>query len=127
MGQNRKIYYKGMDPNLLSGLMSKNKRCVPKNKRKRDLYKMSFESSFKKDAPKNLIVMYDISSEKTSERNWFRRQLVSFGYVMIQRSVWVGPSPLPKEFVAYVKSIGLEDNLISFKLAQSYKNKKRGL
>lgn len=127
MGQNRKIYYKGMDPNLLLALASKKKRHIPKNKRKRDFYKISFDSPFGKDASKNLIVMYDIPSSKTNERNWFRRQLISFGYVMIQRSVWVGPSPLPKEFITYVKNIGLEKELISFKLAQSYKNKKRGL
>ncbi|MCX6717161.1 MAG: hypothetical protein NTU76_00605 [Candidatus Taylorbacteria bacterium] len=39
---------------------------------------------------------------------------------MIQRSVWVGPSPLPKDFIDYVKSIGLRDKLKTFKLAKSY-------
>ena len=27
---------------------------------------------------------------------------------MIQRSVWVGPSPLPKDFVEYLREIGLK-------------------
>ena len=26
-----------------------------------------------------------------------------FHYVMIQKSVWRGPSPLPKEFLDYIK------------------------
>jgi len=67
--------------------------------------------------------MYDVAEEKKKERDWFRRQLKNFGYVMIQRSVWVGPSPLSKEFVDYVKEIGLQDHLKTFKLAKAYTGK----
>ena len=42
---------------------------------------------------------------------------------MIQRSVWVGPSPLPKEFLDYVKTIGLQNYLKTFKLAEAYTGK----
>lgn len=84
---------------------------------------MAFSSPFGKDSPKNLIVMYDVLEEKKKERDWFRRQLKNFDYVMIQRSVWVGPSPLPKEFLDYVKAVGLQDNLKVFKLAKAYSEK----
>ncbi len=127
MNKKRKIYYKGMDSDPLNIFSSNKDRCVPKSERKRDFYKKSFESHFKKDSPRDLIVMYDIPSEKKGERDWFRRQLINFGYTMIQKSVWVGPSPLPAEFVKYVKKIGLENSLISFKLEKPYKNKKMGL
>lgn len=43
---------------------------------------------------------------------------------MIQRSVWVGPSPLPKEFLDYVKEIKLEDKFKTFKLSKGYNTKK---
>ncbi len=88
--------------------------------RKRNLYYVSFPSNFKKDAPKNLIVMYDIRHELKKERDWFRRQLINYGYVMIQKSVWVGPSPLPKEFLDYLKVIKIGDSFKTFKLAKSY-------
>jgi hypothetical protein len=39
---------------------------------------------------------------------------------MIQKSVWVGPSPLPKDFLDYVKSIGLLNQLKTLKLAKPY-------
>ena len=42
---------------------------------------------------------------------------------MIQRSVWVGPSPLPIEFSSYLKEIKLGDNLKTFKLARGYGEK----
>lgn len=79
-----------------------------------------FHSMFAETAPKNLIVMYDIPHEKKKERDWFRRHLKKFNYIMIQKSVWVGPSPLPKDFLDYVKSIGLLNQLKTFKLAKPY-------
>lgn len=82
-----------------------------------------FNYSFPENSPKDLLLMYDIPEEKKPEREWFRRHLHKFGYVMIQKSVWVGPSPLPKEFMDYVKKIGLKNNLKTFKLAKGYISK----
>ena len=82
------------------------------------LYK--FATKIDENMPKNLLVIYDIPEEKVRERNWFRYHLKKFHFVMIQRSVWVGPSPLPKEFMAYVKEIKLNDSLKTFKLAKGY-------
>lgn len=79
-----------------------------------------FSPSFPKDAPKNLIVMYDIPQERKAEREWFRFHLKKFGYKIIQKSVWVGPSPLPKEFVNYIKKIYLNDAVKVLKLAKPY-------
>jgi len=70
---------------------------------------------------KNLLVMFDIPVEKKGEREWFRWHLKKFGYIMIQHSVWVGPSPLPKEFLDYVKSIKLDKCIKTFKLEKPYK------
>lgn len=79
-----------------------------------------FVYNFKNTAPRDLIVMYDIPTEKKKEREWFRRHLQKFGYIMVQKSVWVGPSPLPKDFLNYVKKIGLSDQLRTLKLAKPY-------
>lgn len=81
---------------------------------------MTFYSPFEKTAAKNLIVMFDIPEGQKAEREWFRYQIREFGYEMIQRSVWVGPSPLPKEFVDYLKEIKLKDCIKTFKLAKPY-------
>ena len=96
------------------------KTRIKQDHRKKKFYHLTFESEFKEDAPKNLIVMYDIPHEKKKERDWFRRQLRNFDYIMIQKSVWVGPSPLPQDFLNYIKIIGLKDKLKTFKLAKSY-------
>lgn len=66
-----------------------------------------FDYNFALNAPRDLIVVYDIPYNKRKERDWFRRHLQKFGFIMIQKSVWLGPSPLPNDFLDYVKSIGL--------------------
>ena len=103
--------------------IKKNSKASPK----RSSYFISFLSPFQKDSPKNLIVMYDISSIQRRERDWFRRQLVKFGFVMIQKSVWVGPSPLPKDFLDYLKEIKIRDSFKTFKLAKPYGPNKKVL
>lgn len=87
-------------------------------------YKL-FIHNFPINSPKNLIVMYDIPSEKRKERDWFRRHLQKFDYKMIQKSVWVGPSPLPKDFLDYVKSIGILKQIQTLKLAEPYLKENR--
>ena len=118
--------YKGMRVNAFGlPLLDQDQKKDRKKyfNRKRKFYYCTFPSSFNENSSKNLIVMYDVSEDKKKERDWFRRQLKKFGFVMIQRSVWVGPSPLPKEFLDYVKEIGLQGHLKTFKLAKAYTGK----
>ncbi len=69
---------------------------------------------------KNLILMFDIPTERKAEREWLRWHLKKFDYIMIQKSVWVGPSPLPKEFKEYLEKIKLNKCIKTFKLSKSY-------
>lgn len=83
-----------------------------------------FNNPFKnKTVDRNLLVMFDIPENKKGEREWFRWHLKKFKYIMIQKSAWVGPGPLPKEFLDYLKKIGLKDSIKTFKLARSYLSK----
>lgn len=99
-------------------------RLTPAGKRymrkKEDSFRQ-FDACFDKNTPKNLIVMFDIPETQKAEREWFRWHLKKFNYVMIQKSVWVGPSPLPKEFMTYIEKIRLKDKVKTFKLAREYK------
>ena len=118
--------YKGVRVNsfgiplfLLGGDIDSDIR-IKKENRKNCFYNKTFVSPFKKSSTKNLIVMYDIPNDKKKERDWFRRHLIKFGYILIQKSVWVGPSPLPKKFMKYIEVIGLKKNLKTFKLTKGY-------
>jgi len=102
-------------------ILNKNgKEYLDKNKKKN---LQNFES-IENNNPKNLLLLYDIPEDKKRERDWFRRTLIKFGFVMIQRSVWVGPSPLPKEFLDYIKEIKLKDTIKTFKLEKGYELRK---
>jgi len=79
-----------------------------------------FHCNFNKDASKNLLVMFDIPETQKAEREWLRWHLKKFNYKMIQKSVWVGPSPLPKDFLEYLKDIKIKDGVKTFKLARGY-------
>ena len=64
--------------------------------------------------------MFDILETKKAEREWLRWHLKKFNYLMIQKSVWVGPSPLPKEFLVFINELKINDGFKSFKLAKGY-------
>lgn len=118
------FYYKGMKVNKFGiPIFLDKKSNIKKKDRKRNFYHISFSSPFREDSSKNLIVMYDIPDNLKKERDWLRRHLIKFDYIMIQRSVWVGPSPLPKEFIKYLKEIKIGDNMKTFKLAKPYNSK----
>ncbi len=127
--------FKHKSPQSMRSMMSyiKKKNLIAQNKRgwhlttagknymkKKEDSLWQFECNFTKEAPKNLIVMFDIPETKKAEREWFRWHLKKFNYEMIQKSVWVGPSPLPKEFMNYVEKIKLKSTIKTFKLAKAY-------
>jgi len=82
-----------------------------------------FKTDKNENSPKDLLIVYDIEENRKKERDWFRFHLKKFHFIMIQRSVWVGPSPLPKEFSDYLKEIKLGDNFKKFKLSRGYSEK----
>ena len=80
---------------------------------------IQFNSPFSKNDSKNLLVMFDIPEVKKAEREWLRWHLKKFNYIMVQKSVWRGPSPLPKEFLDYINKIGLRKNLKMLKISKT--------
>jgi DNA-binding transcriptional regulator PaaX len=118
---NNTIYKLSKDGYISKGdnyihLLPKGRKYV-ENKKVRFL---TFDSPYKKESPKNLLVMFDIPEVKKAEREWFRFHLRQFNYEMIQKSVWVGPSPLPENFWDYIKEIKLQNCIKTFKLAKPY-------
>ncbi|MBK5215802.1 MAG: CRISPR-associated endonuclease Cas2 [Candidatus Pacebacteria bacterium] len=109
------------------GIIKKELAGIVLSKQGKEYVRRKFDSLKQFDKPeniskeRNLLVMFDVPVEKKGEREWFRWHLKKFGYIMIQHSVWVGPSPLPKEFNDYVKKIKLDKCIKTFKLEKSYK------
>ena len=93
MSMKKYLKYKGVKVNAFGiPVFDTNKDNIKKTGKicKRYNQYRCFNFNYKINAPRNLVVMYDIPSEKRKERNWFRRHLQKFDYIMIQKSVWVG-------------------------------------
>jgi hypothetical protein len=128
----RVLKYKGVTVNtfglpLFNSLEKESKKSITRvgEKGRRYFQYKCFVHNFKNTAPKDLIIMYNLPKDKKKEREWLLRHLQKFDYIMIQRSVWVGPSPLPKDFLNYVKKMGLSDKIRTLKLAKPYSKEDR--
>lgn len=58
--------------------------------------------------------IFDIPEKQRKNRNVIRSNLISFGYKMLQKSVWVGKRPLPRDFLEEIKEMGLWSNIHLF-------------
>lgn len=68
---------------------------------------------------KEMVVVFDIPEKKKHYRNWLRSELRALGFVPIQKSVWLGPAPLPKEFIEYLSEMNILKYLKFFKATPS--------
>ena len=74
-------------------------------------------SPFSKNDPKKTIIAFDIPETYRRERQWLRDQLKAFQYVMIQKSLWRGPGPLPDEFTKQTKELKIDKCIKKFIIA----------
>jgi DNA-binding transcriptional regulator PaaX len=56
-----------------------------------------------KNCNEKIIISFDIPELNRSARSWLRRALYNLDFTMLQHSVWLGPSPLPEEFINDLK------------------------
>lgn len=75
-----------------------------------------FLSPFSKNAKRNLIISFDIPEKKRVLRNWLRNQIKIFGFEMLQQSLWIGPGPMPDEFIRRLGLLGIRKNIKTFKV-----------
>jgi len=68
---------------------------------------------------KNMIVMFDIPERKRRARAWLRFALMDLGFTLLQKSVWFGPAPLPKEFVVSLRDVGILPYVKFFKAQEA--------
>lgn len=73
----------------------------------------------KEKGAKGVIVMFDIPEDKKHIRDWLRRQLKVWDFVMIQRSVWFGKGALTNDFKNHIKLLGIKDNIKIFSATQN--------
>jgi len=64
------------------------------------------------------IFIFDIPERIKKEREEIRRNLLNSGYEMLQKSVWIGKCPLPREFLEDLKEKNLISNIHLFEIKE---------
>ncbi|QQG42603.1 MAG: hypothetical protein HYW15_00020 [Candidatus Giovannonibacteria bacterium] len=53
------------------------------------------------------LIIFDIPERDRKKRLWLRIELASYGYEMLQKSVWLGRRPMPQVFFEALEALGL--------------------
>ena len=80
-----------------------------------------FQNPYRKVKEKPLkdnkvLVIFDIPETKRKVRTWIRNQIKEWDFEMVQKSVWIGYGPLPKEFTERLKSLKVNDGVKMYNL-----------
>lgn len=54
-----------------------------------------------------IIVIFDIAETEKHKRDWLRQVLRRLGFRMLQKSVWVGESQLPRDLISDLEKLGI--------------------
>lgn len=65
---------------------------------------------------RKIFIIFDIPEKKKKVREWIRTQIKNWDFGMIQKSVWIGFGPLPKEFEERLKILGVNDGVKIYNL-----------
>ncbi|MAF79758.1 hypothetical protein CL629_01630 [bacterium] len=70
-----------------------------KRKEKAKIWEHGLYDKSLRERDKNMIIAFDIPESERRKRDWLRVELRLLGFDPIQKSVWFGPYPLPREFI----------------------------
>jgi DNA-binding transcriptional regulator PaaX len=65
------------------------------------------------------IMVFDIPELHKADRDWIRGELISAGFVMLQKSVWIGKRPLPEHLLTALSDRGLFEHFHIFEIKES--------
>ena len=64
------------------------------------------------------IVCFDIPEYQRKKRRWLREALLGVGYSQLQKSVWIGYSPLPEDLLEDLDLLSLRDQVHLFSIRE---------
>lgn len=64
------------------------------------------------------IIIFDIPEKEKTKREWLRLNLISLGFTMLQKSVWMGKNKLPQEFFEDLGAIDILPYIYIFHISK---------
>ena len=109
------------------GLVKNRKRFWEITDRGRKYVKAKLSDPFRSRGPypvlnvenRNMIIAFDIPEHRRKAREWLRDELRLLGFGLLQKSVWFGPSPLPKKFIVALNELNLIQPLNFFRATEA--------
>jgi CRISPR-associated endonuclease Cas2 len=99
------------------GVITIDENHIAFNKKLSATTKSSFKLKYTRPLGKErILVCFDIPHEKKKIRDWLRNQLKDWDFTMVQKSIWIGDGPLPKEFKDHIKLLKIEQQIKVFKV-----------
>ncbi len=113
----RSTYYQNLYRLKKRGLIENKNDSFKLSEKGLSYYKNSHKLIRIKLNKKNrIILIFDIPENQKKTREWLRRQIKSWDFTMIQKSVWSGFGPLPKEFDKRLKFLKIDKCVKIFKV-----------
>jgi DNA-binding transcriptional regulator PaaX len=63
-----------------------------------------------------MIIAFDIPESQRRKRDWLRVELILLDFKPIQKSVWLGPAPLPEDFIQALNELKILKHLKFFRV-----------
>lgn len=72
------------------------------------------------------LVVFDIPEAERKQRSWLRARLLMYDYAPLQKSVWIGTRPLPRELRQELRERGLTSyvHVVGLEKSSRYRNNK---
>ncbi|MDP3948074.1 MAG: hypothetical protein Q8Q41_05315 [bacterium] len=67
---------------------------------------------------RNMIIAFDIPERERRKRNWLRSELAIHDFMQLQKSVWMGPAPLPADFIRLLNELHLLPHMKFFRASE---------
>lgn len=99
-------------------ITGKGKRYL-ENKLDNSLPSHSRSPRTQKQRERNMIIAFDIPEIYRRKRAWLRAELTALGFSPIQKSVWLGPAPLPREFLRNLDTLNIIQYLKFFEVKET--------
>ena len=64
------------------------------------------------------LVIFDIPEKERRKRNILRVELVTYDFKMLQKSVWIGATPLPEDFIHKLDKLNLKNKVHIFSVQE---------
>lgn len=71
------------------------------------------------DRTEKVLISFDIPEKKKKTRDWLRNQIKYWEFKMIQKSLWLGYGPLPREFTNRLRQLEIHENVRIFRIKKT--------